>query len=478
MSKRFLILLVVFGWLNAGIQPATAQQTEVETETPIKHLIFLMQENHSFDNYFGSYPGADGIPEGVCMPLDPTDPNDERCVEPFLIGSNDVQLDDPDHSEATSRIQYNDGKMDGFVYALNLRNQDGRLAMGYYDGETLPFHWNVADDYVLFDRFFSSASGGSFINHMYWVSGAPGAVPPGGNQQDVLAETVTIFDRLESAGISWKFYVQNYEPALNYRTADEFPGNRASQVIWVPLLNFDRFLDDPNLNSHIVNLDEYFDDLANDTLPDVAFMVPSGPSEHPPSNLLSGQRFIKSLVQALMSSSSWESSAIIWSYDDWGGWYDHVPPPQVDEYGYGFRVPALLVSPYAKQGYIDSTTLDYTSALRFIEDNWGLEPMAERDAQANSLTQAFDFEKPPRPPSIISDTRGEVSVKMEPKRGIIYLVYGGGMLLAFGLLAIVLIHDRRNPVQEPTPVPSVTVNGWDYLRNYFEQWRTEKRKER
>src|SRR5690606_34072468 len=132
----------------------------------------------------------------------------------------------------------------GFVYALNLRNQDGRLAMGYYDEEDLPYYWNIADEYVLFDNFFSSVHGGSFENHVFWVAASTG-MKEGVDLQESLADTPTIFDRLQEAGISWKFYVQNYEPELNYRTAHLYPANRASQVTWVPLLNFDRFLDDP-----------------------------------------------------------------------------------------------------------------------------------------------------------------------------------------------------------------------------------------
>ena len=209
----------------------------------------------------------------------------------------------------------------------------------------------------------------------------------------------TIFDSLQKAGVSWKFYVQNYDPNITYRDLGTI-GNRASQVIWVPLLNFDRFLDDPELSSHIVDLNQYYVDLRQGTLPAVAYIAPSGASEHPPGSLISGQRFVKSLIQELMRSSAWSSSAFLLSYDDWGGWYDHVAPPQVDQYGYGLRVPALLISPYAKQGYIDSTTLDFTSILKFIEENWGLEPLAERDAKANNFLSAFDFKQPAAPASI------------------------------------------------------------------------------
>ncbi len=122
-------------------------------------------------------------------------------------------------------------------------------------------------------------------------------------------------------------------------------GNKGSQVIWVPLLNFDRFIDDPTLASHIVDLSQYYVDLRKGTLPAVSYIVPSGTSEHPPEYPATGERQVKNLVQELMRSSVWNSSAFMLLYDDWGGWYDHVVPPQVDAYGYGLRVPALLVSP-------------------------------------------------------------------------------------------------------------------------------------
>jgi phospholipase C len=435
----FIILCVIFG-STGGLN---AQETEdPPTNTPIKHFMFLMQENHSFDNYFGTYPGANGIPPDTCIPIDPFDDPNGECVEPFHIGDTEVQLDDPDHSLATNNLQYNEGKLDGFVYALNQRNQDGRLAMGYYDDRDLPYHWNIADEYVLFDNYFSSAGDGSYINHMYWISGDPGEVGQGENKQDVLAEVVTIFDRLQENNIEWKFYIQNYDPELTYRTLHLYPGNRASQVIWAPVLYMDRFIDDPELNQHIVNLDEYYTDLIDGTLPAVAFIVPSGPSEHPPSSLKSGQRFVKTLIQALMQSQYWDSSVFMWSYDDWGGWYDHVPPPQVDEYGYGFRVPALLVSAYAKQGYIDSTQLDYTSSLKFIEENWDLEPLAERDAAANSISNAFDFSKPPRQAEFIPFEREILETKPKPRIHIIYITYGSALFLASAIIFGVMIVDK------------------------------------
>jgi phospholipase C len=438
------IALCVLGGWNAF----ELRAQEVQTATPIKHFIFLMQENHSFDNYFGTYPNANGIPPNTCIPTDPAAGDRTDCIEPFHAGSNDVQPDDPDHSTETFRVQFNDGAMNGFVYALELRNQDGRLAMAYYDDRDLPYYWNIADEYVLFDNYFSSAGGGSFINHLYWIAATHDEPPEGQTLPDYLAGVPTIFDRLQEKGITWKFYVQNYDPGMNYRTVHLYPSDRQSQVIWVPVLSFDRFLDDPELSQHITSLDNYYEDLINGTLPNVAYIVPSGPSEHPPSSLRSGQRFVRVLLQSLMQSDYWENSAFMWSYDDWGGWYDHVAPPQVDAYGYGFRVPALLVSPYAKQGYIDSTLLDYTSALKFIEENWGLEPLSARDADANNFLNAFDFSQQLRPAEFIPFERQVEEARPEPKRFVIYIAYGLGIVLAGIVIAVASVRTRTTPRPE------------------------------
>jgi len=442
MKQRGIFLLAL-AILLAVSPPAAAHASTVlqphQPQTPIQHLIVLMQENHTFDNYFGTYPGADGIPSGLQMPVDPNNP-DAGYVTPWHIG--DSSITDLSHSAETYIEQYDNGKMDGFVAALNRRNQDGRQAMGYYDGTDLPYYWNLADNFVLFDRFFSSATAGSFPNHMYWVAAVPPGSGPSQELADYLKNVTTIFDELQAAGISWKFYVQNYDPTINYRNLID-QGNRASQVVWVPLLNFDRFIDDPSLSSHIVDLSQYYTDLRDGTLPSVAYIVPSGASEHPPSNIQTGQSFVKTLIQELMRSSAWDSSAFMLLYDDWGGWYDHVVPPQVDAYGYGPRVPGILVSPYARKGYIDNTTYDFTSILKFIEDNWNLPALAERDANANNLYPAFDFTQAPRQAIFISSTRGETAPVKKAPAGLIYLAYGFALSLTLGTIGYAGIHSRR-----------------------------------
>ena len=211
----------------------------------------------------------------------------------------------------------------------------------------------------------------------------------------------------------------------------------------VPLLAYARYIDDPELFAHIVPVSQYYEDLQHGALPAVSYIVPSGTSERPPSNVDSGQRFVRSLVDGLSASPMWSSSAFIWSYDTSGGWYDHVQPPQVDRAGYGFRVPALLVSPFAKRGKVDHTQLDSTSILRFIEDNWGLPPLAARDANAANLTTAFDFAAAARPATFVPANR-PVSTVARTDTSVVVLLYGVVLAAAVGLIVVVVRRMRPN----------------------------------
>jgi phospholipase C len=411
----------------AAAAPRFPAAEDLETTTPIKHFMVLMQENHSFDNYFGTYPGADGIPEGTCMPVDPVNLPATECIEPHHL--EEQAITDLGHNSDVFAAEFNNGKMDGFVSAFADQPTVGDRAMGYYDDRDLPFYWNIADNYVLFDRLFTSAATGSVGNHFFWTTATPGTPDADRLLAGGFDHLTTIFDRLQAAGVSWKFYVQNYRPNVNFRTATTGIAESSAQLIWVPLLSFNRFLDDPALNERIVDMSEYYKDAAAGTLPAVSFMVPFGASEHPPGSIQAGERFVRSLISALMSSPNWEQSAFMWAYDDWGGWYDHVAPPAVDQFGYGFRSPALLVSPYAKPGHIDHTTLDFTSQLKFIENNWGVEPLAERDRNANDIVSAFDFSAAPREPVLLDRARDPAGPP-DSRSGVVYLCYGAALIAA------------------------------------------------
>jgi phospholipase C len=359
----------------------------------IKHVFVIMQENHTFDNYFGTFPGVDGLSPGLSMPVNPAVPAG-NVVGPFHLQA--LRTQDLDHSSISAQIAFNHGQMNGFVAAQQDRNLPGPLALGYYDGTDLPFYWDLAKNYVLADRFFSSAMGGSLANHQYWVAGMDSgkgeSIPPEGIQM------TTIFDRLEAAGVSWKFYVKNYDPTLNFRHMD--PSNpRDSQIAWVPLLTIPSFVDDASKMAGIQDLGNLYNDLANGTAPSVSYIIQGGTSEHPPGHVGNGQNATVGIITAIMRSQEWKDSAIVLTWDDWGGWYDHVVPPQVDGDGYGFRVPALIISPYARKGYILDQTADFTSILKFIETLHGLAPLTTRDQAANDLMAAFDFNQVPTAPS-------------------------------------------------------------------------------
>ncbi len=429
---------------------------------PIQHVVFLMQENHTFDNYFSAFPGVDQPPASYCAPNwiptpspipkpvpssnpssspkpsqvsknkatpspspSPTPvPSASACYARFHLSSH--RTVDLNHSTEAALRSYDGGKMDGFSAAQNQYNLPANLAMGYYDGTDLPLYYNLASQYVLAQRFFSSAWGSSQINHMYTVAArGGGAIPATGY------DFPTIFDRLQAAGVSWKFYVQNYDPAITFRVQG-LTSAKASQLIWAPLLNFGRFVDDPKLSSHVVDMQQYYTDLQNNQLPAVAYLVPSGLSEHPPGDITVGQSFGATTITSLMRSGAWDSSLAVITWDDWGGWYDHVAPPQVDGDGYGFRVPAIFVSPYARSGTIDNTTYDFTSVLKFIEDNWSLQPLTARDATANSIANALDFSRPGAAPIFPAQTYPQPGPPGAVNRSILLAIYAA--VVAFAVI--------------------------------------------
>jgi phospholipase C len=440
--KRLAVLLaaLILAWLPT--LPAVAvEPNSGATTTPIKHVVWLMQDNHSFDNYFGTYPGADGIPPGVCQRLSLNRASTRGCVQPFPLG--DTPAEDLSQGLGIQRRQFNNGKMDGFVAAYRRSGQDGTSVMGYYNGNDIPFHWNVANQYVLFDKFFASTAVGSRESYLYWLSGkAPAGPAPLKNNAGYDA-LPTVFDRLAEQKISAKFYVEN----LGAATLGSGTGAaRSSQLIKVPLLSMKRFRDGGALAGQVVDLSQYYVDLRNGSLPAVSYIVTSGSSENPPASPAAGSRTLRKLSSELMKSRYWSSSAFMWTYDSWGGWYDHVPPPKVDARGYGFRVPALLLSPYAKRGVVDHTVLDYTSMLKFIEDNWRLAPLSTRDAGSAGLTTAFDFGAPPRAPDLLplgwgaTDGPGD---DLHPAP-VIYSIYGGAA--AFAALVVVMAVFVKRPL--------------------------------
>ena len=417
--------------------PAAAASTAPhQAQTPIKHFIYLMQGGRTFDNYFGTYSGADGLPASICE-LRVLGKPSAGCVRPFVLdGTHPPRLGATDTVLAS---QVDGGKMDGFVAAYDQEGRDGATTMGYYDGKALPLYWSAAHSYVLFDHFFASTESGIRDNRSYWVSAqpAPGGqlgIPAGG-----YGRQPTIFDELQSAGVSWKFYVQGYNPKQTYQSVSS--SNPETQTTRVPLVDYWRFTHDPALSSHIVGLDQYYRDLRDGTLPAVAYIASApGDDERSAQSIPAGQRLVSALVTTLMQSRSWDSSAFLVSYDGSGGWYDSVSPPASAGNALGLRVPALLISSYAREGQINHAVLDYTSALKFIEQNWQLPPLAARDAAANSISSAFNFRSGPRPAALLPtgldpqlDALPRVHQTTRAQVVKVYVLYG-----AAGALALLL----------------------------------------
>jgi phospholipase C len=391
--RKTPILLVMLALLSLSFHPDIAESEGI----PIDHIVILYEENRTFDHYFGTYPGANGISTNTALPKTP---GSNETVRSFHL--NVTSTHDLDHSSRAAKIAYNNGKMDGFIYA-----EKSDLTMGYYDYRDIPYYWDYASRFVLMDNFFSSQMGPSLPNHLYLIAGQSGGLTdnPGRCQsreicqepstnpyelpKDFTFNFRTIMDELDSRGISWKYYTGGER---DYRNAG----------YWNPLPAFASFKNNTSRLGNLAPNDQFLIDLAEGDLAKVVWVMPKEyESDHPTADVKVGQRYIVSLVNAIMQSKYWSSTAIFVTWDDYGGWYDHVPPPQVDAYGLGFRMPCLVISPYAKEGFIDHTQAEFSSILRFMEAVHGLPSLTQRDAMASNLFEAFDFSQSPRPPLIL-----------------------------------------------------------------------------
>ena len=443
----FLISVLIASSMTLPLVYAQQINTINPATNPIKHIVVIMQENRSFDNYFGTYPGANGIPKNVCMPIDP-DQLDRGCVTPFL-STNPITEDMP-HSYSASIIAYDNAKMDGFMLA----ETENPKTMSYYDNKTIPYYWDLAKHYVLADNFYSSVLSYSLPNHWYAIAGqapstsilygGPAARPSiilnqeqnfsnqkaatnasnygvnpnpvSSNSRDQIARiylkesnlTKTVADLFMNhthRNITWKYYdypvqIGGYKSAIISGRAFNF---------WNPF-SAKGTTYTPAYSPHFVSRSQIFTDLTSGNFPQVSWVIPSPPlSEHPPNSSTLGMNWVKQVINAIMSSQYWNRPAIMLTWDDYGGFYDHVPPPQIDTYGLGFRMPTIIISPYAKPGYIDHTQYQFESMLKFIEWRFNLPALTGRDLHANNVLNAFDFIQKPNPPYIVPLSKSELN---------------------------------------------------------------------
>src|SRR6478609_5740453 len=380
----------------------------------IKHVIVIMQENRSFDHYFGTYPGADGFPRtadgdfAVCAP----DPAKGGCQEPYH-DTNDLNAGGP-HGDAAATADIAGGKMDGFIGQAEFGRRTGcvknpndpvcvaagggREDMGYKDARDIPNYWAYARNFVLQDHMFEPNASWSLPAHLFMVSewsarctrrddpmscvnaSDKPALPPDfhhppgrPNPRPDYAWTDLTY-LLHKHGVSWGYYVfRGAQPDCDDDADISCPPvlQRArTPGIWNPLPYFDTVKDDGQLGN-IQPLKNFYQAAREGTLPAVSWVEPNNKvSEHPPALISRGQSWVTGLINTVMKSPDWPSTAIFLAWDDWGGIYDHVVPPTVDENGYGLRVPGIVISPYAKKGYIDHQTLSHDAYVKFIEDDF------------------------------------------------------------------------------------------------------------
>ncbi|HEV2375470.1 MAG TPA: alkaline phosphatase family protein [Streptosporangiaceae bacterium] len=403
----------------AASRSAMLNQASVPTGIhKIQHVVVIMQENRSFDSYFGTYPGADGIPAGVCMP----DPLHNTCIKPY-VDHQDSNGGGP-HDNAAFEADLDGGKMDGFVKEAETLCQPGSPCntdvMGHHVQSDIPNYWAYAKNFVLDDHMFESVDSWSLPSHLYLVSGwsaicsnpaDPMSCVGTTSPQDRTVANPTPFAwtdltwLLNKYNVSWGYYLDHGALPPGVTTGNGVPTK------WNPLPGFTDVGQDGQ-QGDVQNLSNFFAQAKAGTLPEVSWIAPEpANSEHPPALVSTGQAYVTHIINAIMASSDWDSTAIFLSWDDWGGFYDHVVPPTIDSQGYGFRVPAIVISPYAKRGYIDPQQLSFDAYLRFIEDDFmggaRLDPATDgrpdprpdvRENLTGNLVNDFNFTRLARPP--------------------------------------------------------------------------------
>jgi phospholipase C len=441
-----------FLWTSCAIVVAACQSTgtgavPVAALTRINHVVVIYLENRSFDNLYGEFEGADGLgnvrraapqvdaqgvpyttlPQATGAPFPADLPN-----QPFDIGRfvpPDMATRDLVHRFYQEQVQIDHGRMDRFVSVSDARG----LTMGHYHTAQLPLA-AIAKEFTLCDRFFHSAFGGSFLNHQWLIAArtpefknAPasmrtvidsagtlrvdGAVTPDGfvvntaysTQKPYYPSTpeaelmppltyATIGDRLDEKNVTWAWYAGGWDDANAGRPSTDF------QFHHQPFVYFARFAEGSAARrDHLKDETAFIAAVRAGTLPAVSFVKPSGiDNEHPGyTDVIRGERHVLELIDDLRRSPNWNDTVIIVTYDENGGFWDHVAPPAGDRWGPGTRVPAIVISPFARRHYVDHTMYETLSILSLIERRWSLSPLGDRDARANPFSGALDFSRAP-----------------------------------------------------------------------------------
>lgn len=401
-----LIALLLTGATVRGIVGAAGQQTACPTNTactPIKHVIIIDRENRSFDSMFGTFPGVDGA-----TTYQASDGHTHT-----LTHQPDHLIFDLGHAPIDSRTAWNNGKMNQFDKVQNAVQDGQDMADSQLYQSDIPNYWSYAKNFTIADKFFSNILGPSFPNHLYsigvdagntdanpstltWGCDAPAGttveqrLPDGTiNQVPPCFDFKTIADTLDQYNVSWKHY-------------GPLPGQ--SGYVWSAFSAIRHIRFGPDWSKNMVNQNQFVKDVKAPNFPAVSWLISGwGSSDHPPASICYGENWTVSQINALMSGPHWNDSAIILTWDDFGGFYDHVTPPKGpnSQIMYGFRVPTILISPYARRGFVDSSFYTFSSMLKFIENSFGLPPLSSLDGNSNGLSNAFDFGQKPLAPLVL-----------------------------------------------------------------------------
>jgi phospholipase C len=385
--------------------------------SPIRHVVIVIQENRSFNDFFATFPGADGTTTGKAEKAPACGYDKETAVklkERSLILPSDLGHSYQDY--VTSR---DGGKMDGFDLVPGTTGAQCAYPYTYTNPSDIKPYWDMAQQYVLAEHMFTTQGSSSFTAHQDLIAGGtvvspdealvnlPTAYPwgcdapphtktslvningvfqtPGSTGPFPCLSYHTLRDLLDAKSVSWKYYVPPMCCTIFGKEMSAFDAIRA--VRYGPQWT-------KNVSSPQTNI---FKDIRKGTLPAVSWLVPDEPeSDHPGTGSDTGPSWVTSVVNAIGESSEWKSTAIIIVWDDWGGFYDNLNPKQLDYGGLGFRVPALIVSPYAKRGYIAKTQYEFGSILKYVEDNWDLGRIGTSDKRATSIIDCFDYSQKPR----------------------------------------------------------------------------------
>src|SRR6266581_3210419 len=362
---------------QTGVTPTPSGPGSIES---IKHIVIACQENRSFDTYFGYYEKARnfGIPAGYSLP---DGKGGKATPHKFHI----YDTADIKHDWQTIHSEWDNGKMDGFY------RTDGASSLGYYDRSDIPYYYGLADNFTLCGNYFCYQLGPTLPNRLALWAGTTGGITQNHKLPQGSLDFPTIIDLLEDHGISWKFYNLGM---LGLGSTPEIEFINA-------MPSFKRWYKDKRLHFREGDL---FKDMKAGALPQVTFVISAAfYSEHPPLNIILGEKKMASVINALIQSPLWTSSAFFLTYDEGGGFFDHVPPPQLDAYGLGMRVPTFVISPWAKRGYISGQLYEHNSLLKFIERRFGLPSLASVNHQFDTSTPGQNNDaangKPTGPPA-------------------------------------------------------------------------------